>query len=144
MPIKSGSSWQLKKASDVVTDDVYLDSSLEEHAVTLKTNAPNQVLVHPQPAVDFKYHRGIFCDDKLVFASNAHYLMNGPSTIQMYYQTGSRSGSDSNTQNLNLLNENVNNGVLYNWSSISGSVKSYSENILTEISRSYTGSVWTW
>jgi hypothetical protein len=62
----------------------------------------------------------------------------------MYYQTGSRSGSDSNTQNLNLLNENVNNGVLYNWSSISGSVKSYSENILTEISRSYTGSVWTW
>ena len=45
---------------------------------------------------------------------------------------------------LNLLNENVNNGVLYNWSSISGSVKLYSENILTEISRSYTGSVWTW
>ena len=38
---------------------------------------------------------------------------------------------------MNLLNENVNNGVLYNWSSISGSVKLYSENILTEISRSY-------
>jgi hypothetical protein len=144
MPIKSGSSWQLKRASDVEASDVYLNSSLQEVPVTSSATTSNQVLVHPQPAVDFKYQRGIFCDDKLVFASNPHYLMNGPTTIQMYHQTGSISGSDSNTQHMNLLNENVNNGVLYNWSSISGSVKSYSENILTEISRSYTGSVWTW
>ena len=123
MPIKSGSSWQLKKASDVEASDVYLNSSLQEVAVTSSATTSNQVLVHPQPAVDFKYQRGIFCDDKLVFASNPHYLMNGPTTIQLYHSTGSRYGSDTNTQNMNLLNENVNNGVLYNWSSISGSVK---------------------
>ena len=144
MPVKSGSSWQLKKASDIAVDDVYLDSSLEEQSVTSKENASNQVLVHPQPAVDFNYQRGMFCDDKLVFVSNPHYTMNGKTETRMYYETASLSGSDSNTQHMNLLNENVNNGVLYNWSSISGSVKLYSENILTEISRSYTGSVWTW
>ena len=144
MPVKSGSSWQLKKASDVEASDVYLNSSLQEVAVTSSATTSNQVLVHPQPAVDFKYQRGIFCDDKLVFAPNPMYTMNGPTTIQMYYHTASLSGSDSNTQHMNLLNENVNNGVLYSGSSITGSLKSYSENILTEISRSYTGSVWTW
>ena len=143
MPIKSGSSWQLKKASDVVASDVYLNSSLQEVAVTSSAIASNQVLVHPQPAVDFNYQRGIFCDDKLVFVSNPHYTMNGLTITQMYHQTASLSGSNFNTKHMSLLNENVNTGVLYNWSSISGSIKSYSENIITEISRSYIGSVWT-
>ena len=141
MPIKSGSSWEIKKVSTVQNGDVYLNSNLSDATISSVSTTTDQVLVYPQPQSDLPYQRSLFCDDKLVLSENHLYTLNEP---QASHISSSLSGSDCFTQEMNLLSHNITNGVRFNYSDYSSSVYNYTKNILDQLGNVYSSSVWDW
>jgi hypothetical protein len=126
-----------------VVGDVYVSSSMGEGTVGNVGTAPNQELVNLQFAGSgsdsTSYNRSFFCDGKLVLFENKFYTISEP---DMASYTGSYSGSDAHNQEMDLLSSNITNGTIYNWSNYSGSVAQYTENILTQMSASFSSSLW--
>ena len=50
----------------------------------------------------------------------------------------------TSNQQWDLLNHNSENGIIYNWSNYSASVAQYTENILTQMSASFSSSLWAY
>ena len=117
--------------------------------------ASNQVLVHPlvtNPKGDnaeMYFKRSMFCDDILTLSENKIYTLNQP---PLGAATGSTSASNAeknsyvstSNQQWALLDHNSVNGTIYNWSNYSASVAQYTENILTQMSASFSSSLWTY
>jgi len=143
IPIKSGSTWKITKASDVLVGDVYVSSSMGEGTVGSVGTAPNQDLIYGQTAGSgsdsTSYNRSLFCDDKLVLFENRMYTIFEPNTASY---TGAYSGSDAHNQEMDLLSYNIASGTTYNWSNYSTNVAQYTENILTQMSASFSSSLW--
>jgi len=155
IPVESASSWQIKKASDIEVGDKYLSSSMDKGTVGSVGATSNQVLVHPlvtNPKGDnaeMYFKRSMFCDDILTLAENKIYTLNQP---PLGAATGSTSASNAeknsyvstSNQQWALLDHNSVNGTIYNWSNYSASVAQYTENILTQMSASFSSSLWTY
>ena len=155
IPVESASSWQIKKASDIEVGDKYLSSSMDKGTVGSVGAASNQVLVHPlvtNPKGDnaeMYFKRSMFCDDILTLSENKIYTLNQP---PLGAATGSTSASNAeknsyvstSNQQWALLDHNSVNGTIYNWSNYSASVAQYTENILTQMSASFSSSLWTY
>ncbi len=143
IPIKSGSTWKITKASDVLVGDVYVSSSMGEGTVGSVGTASNQDLIYGQTAgsgsESTDYNRSFFCDGKLVLFENKYYSYSEPD-VSSY--TAAYSGSDAHNQEMDLLSSNITNGTIYNWSNYSASVAQYTENILTQMSSSFSSSLW--
>ena len=154
IPVESASSWEIKKASDIVVGDKYLSSSMDKGTVGSVGATSNQDLVHflityPQGNPDMYYHRNVFCDGILTLVENKMYTVNSPA---FGAATGSTSASNAeinsyvstSIQQWELLNHNSVNGTLFNGSNYSATVARYSENILNRIVSQFSSSVWEW
>lgn len=143
IPIKSGETWEITKASDVVVGDVYVSSSMGEGTVGSVDTTSNQELVHLQSAGSgsdsTSYNRSLFCDDKLVLFENKMYTISEPDKASY---TGAYSGSDAHNQEMDLLSYNIASGTTYNWSNYSTNVAQYTENILTQMVTQFSSSLW--
>jgi len=149
----SGSTWQIKKASDVVVGDKYLSSSMDKGTVGSVGDASNQVLVHPSSTnpksdnSDMYFQRSMFCGDILTLAENKFYTISEPH-IGDKFATTSASNAEKNSyvstsnQQWALLNHNSVSGTTYNWSNYSTNVAQYTENILTQMVASFSSSLW--
>ncbi len=143
IPIKSGETWEITKASDVVVGDVYVSSSMGEGTVGSVDTTSNQELVYQQSAGSgsdsISYYNSIFCDDKLVLFENKFYTVN---ELESQHHTEAYSGSDAHTQEMDLLSYNIASGTTYNWSNYSTNVAQYTENILTQMVTQFSSSLW--
>ena len=143
IPIKSGETWEITKASDVVVGDVYVSSSMGEGTVGSVDTTSNQELVHRQSAGSgsdsTSYYNSLFCDDKLVLFENKMYTISEPDKAS---HTGAYSGSDAHNQEMDLLSYNIASGTTYNWSNYSTNVAQYTENILTQMVTQHSSSLW--
>lgn len=143
IPIKSGETWEITKASDVVVGDVYVSSSMGEGTVGSVDTTSNQELVQKQSAGSgsdsTSYYNSLFCDDKLVLFENKAYTISEPDKASY---TGAYSGSDAHKQEMDLLSYNIASGTTYNWSNYSASVAQYTENILTQMVTQFSSSLW--
>ena len=153
IPVESASSWEIKKASDVVVGDKYLNSSMAKGTVGSVGAASNQVLVHPLSTnpkgddSDMYFQRSMFCDDILTLAENKFYTINEPHIGDKFATTSASSAEmqsfvSTSNQQWALLNHNSVNGTIYNWSNYSGSVAQHTENILIQMSASFSSSMW--
>jgi hypothetical protein len=89
----------------------------------------------------------MFCDDILTLAENKFYTINEPHIGDKFATTSaSNAEADSYVSTSNqqwaLLNHNSVSGTIYNWSNYSGSVAQYTENILIQMSASFSSSMW--
>ncbi len=152
IPVESASSWEIKKASEIVAGDKYLNSSMAKGTVGSVGAASNQVLVHPfttnpQGSSDLYFQRSMFCDDILTLAENKLYTLSEPPVGGQFATTSaSNAEADSyvntSTQQWALLNHNSVSGTTYNWSNYSTNVAQYTENILTQMVTQYSSSLW--
>ena len=152
IPVESASSWEIKKASEVVAGDKYLNSSMAKGTVGSVGAASNQVLVHPlitnpQGSPDMYFQRSMFCDDILTLAENKLYTLSEPSIGDKFATTSaSNAEADSYVSTSNqqwaLLNHNSVSGTTYNWSNYSTNVAQYTENILTQMVTQHSSSLW--
>ena len=95
------------------------------------------------------FKRSMFCDGILTMAENKMYTLNQPTLGAATSSTSVAIAERNNyvstsNQQWDLLNHNSENGIIYNWSNYSASVAQYTENILTQMSASFSSSLWAY
>ena len=152
IPVDSGGGWEIKKASDVVAGDEYLNTSLAKGTVGSVGAASSQTVVYPlstnpQGSPDMYFQRTMFCDGILALAENKFYTLSEPRLGDKFSSTSASNAEqdsyvNTSNQQWELLNHNSVSGTTYNWSNYSAIVAQSTEDILTQMVTQFSSSLW--